>query len=59
MQVIGMVSGDVFLSKYNISIPTDDFIETLRQFPSFWGEGDEATSFGDINGNWSRKTSAK
>lgn len=39
MQVIGLVPRDGFLAKYNISIPTDDFIDVLKSFLSFYDLG--------------------
>lgn len=36
MQIISVISGDDFLSELNISIPTDDLIERLEDFVSFF-----------------------
>lgn len=35
-----MITKDDFLN-VNLSIPTDDFIDRLRDFPSFWREPDD------------------
>lgn len=64
MQVIGMVYRDGFLSKYNVSIPTDDFIERLMDFPEFWRTENSIYDSNypvveDIRGNWSSRYTAK
>lgn len=60
MQVISLVSRDNFFSNYNISIPTDDFIETLKKFPSFWNIERAYKPFGiGVAGNFTQRYSAK
>lgn len=60
MQVISLVSRDGFLSKYNLSIPTDDFIETLKSFPTYWtGNKKELPFKYGVRGNWSERYVAK
>lgn len=51
MQIIGIISGDDFLSDLNISIPTDDLIERLEDFVPFW--------FRDHNRDGSRQKNDK
>lgn len=60
MQVISLVTKDGFLSKFNITIPTDDFIEQLKSFPNFWyvDRGNKKFIFG-VAGNWSERYVAK
>lgn len=37
MQIASLIARDGFMSQFNISIPTDDFIERMRHdFPSLW-----------------------
>lgn len=60
MQVISLVSRDGFLSKLNVSVPTDDFIEKLHEFPSFWQVDEEVPPISDSGfGNWSQVHAAK
>lgn len=60
MQVISIISRDGFLSKYNVSVPTDDFIEILKSFPSLWSpdKNDKPYIYG-VQGNWSDRYVAK
>lgn len=60
MQVISLVTRDGFLSKFNISIPTDDFIETLQSFPKPWKPDSTAKPFlHGMYGNWTKRYVAK
>jgi hypothetical protein len=60
MQVISIISRDGFLAKYNVSIPTDDFVEKIKEFPSFWymDRGNKPFNLG-VAGNWSNRYNAK
>lgn len=60
MQVISLVSRDGFLSKYNVSVTTDDFIEKLKDFPNFFTVDFTSEPFVSLNGgNWSDRYTAK
>lgn len=58
MQVVSLVSRDGFLAAYNVSIPTDDFIEVLQSFPKPYQLHmfDEITG---IYGKWAHRYAAK
>jgi hypothetical protein len=58
MQVVSLVSHDNFLSNYNISIPTDDFVETMKKFPGFWNVDNNRDEFG-VAGNFTQTYGAK
>lgn len=36
LQITSLISGDGFMAKMNRSIPTDDFVQRLEDFVSFW-----------------------
>lgn len=36
MQIASLISEDDFMARFNTSIPTDDFIDRLDDFLSFW-----------------------
>lgn len=36
MQIISLISRDDFFVNYNITIPTDDFVQRLKTFPTLW-----------------------
>lgn len=55
-----MVTRDGFLSKYNLSIPTGDFIEILKSFPTYWKVSERELPFiFGVKGNWSERYVAK
>jgi hypothetical protein len=36
MQIASLISNDDFMSSFNVSIPTNDFVEGLGDFIEFW-----------------------
>jgi hypothetical protein len=54
MQVVSLITRDNFFSGYNISIPTDDFMQKLFEFPSFWGYESNA-----VRGNFTQRYAVK
>jgi hypothetical protein len=36
MQIVSLVSKDGLMAKFNVSIPTNDLVITLRKFFAFW-----------------------
>jgi hypothetical protein len=39
MQVVSLVTGDAFLSGYNITVDTTDFLKYLRKLTWEWNQG--------------------
>jgi len=53
LQIINLIyKSDLNL---NISITTDDFMERLNDFPSFWIQKEKAPEVEGVQGNWSNK----
>lgn len=53
MQIASLISNDGFMSSLNVSIPTDDFVERLDDFVSFWYYGEHHPDFPDFTrANW-------
>jgi hypothetical protein len=36
LQIASLIARDGFMAQFNLSIPTDDFVQRLRDFPSMW-----------------------
>lgn len=56
VQITSMISNDGFVSKMNVPIATDDFVDRLSDFVSFW-QYDRSKVYGTypryIQANWS------
>jgi hypothetical protein len=38
MQIASLIANDRFMSRNNLTAPTEDFIDRMTDFPSFWNE---------------------
>lgn len=65
MQVTSLIGRDRFLSKYNLSINTEDFIDILHEFPQLFIvmngglEPDDEFFLRFLNGIWSQRYKTK
>lgn len=41
LQVVRLLSNDKILKEFNESVPMDDFLDRVRDFPEFWQESIE------------------